>query len=166
MKIREILELNKEKKMPIIAKDHLPIGEKKLYSILKEIGCKPVLGKREWDYENVSETDLEKDITEFVRVTAIQAKRTNERKKETTKEEKSEIVKEEKNIPTNERNHDNIKEQNKKPTNKEKDKMRKRASFDIDSALLKELKIYAITEEKNVYEIVENAIRTYLQERK
>jgi hypothetical protein len=71
MKIKEILELNKEKKMPLIARDHLPIGEKKLYSILKEIGCEPPeQGKREWRYENVSETDLEKDITEFARVTA------------------------------------------------------------------------------------------------
>ena len=44
--------------------------------------------------------------------------------------------------------------------------MRKRASFDIDTQLLKELKIFAINEEKNAYEVVEQALRQYLREQK
>ena len=160
--------------MSLIAKEDLPAGEKRVYAILKSLGAKtPEVGKREWTYENVSEQDLDKDFTEFLQKkketktrAAVRAKQTtNERKKKTTKEVKSEITNEEKNIPTNERKHDTTKEETEKPTKEEKQVLRKRASFDIDSELLKELKIFAITEEKNVYEIVENAIRTYLRER-
>jgi metal-responsive CopG/Arc/MetJ family transcriptional regulator len=41
---------------------------------------------------------------------------------------------------------------------------RKRASFDIDAELLKELKIYATENDRHVYEIVEDSIRIYLNE--
>jgi hypothetical protein len=78
----------------------------------------------------------------------------------------NETTKEEKNIRTKEEKYDILNERNTKPTKEEKSKVRKRASFDIDSDLLKELKIFAINEEKNVYEVVENAIRTYLREGK
>jgi hypothetical protein len=73
MKIREILQLHEEKemKMPAIAKEFLPVGEKKLYSILKEIGCVPPKpGHKTWNHENVSEADLEKDISELAQKTA------------------------------------------------------------------------------------------------
>jgi hypothetical protein len=161
MKIREILALNHEgMKMALIARDHLPVGEKRLYDVLKEVGCEPpVKGKKFWSYDNVNSTDLEKDITDFARVAATK-KRTNERKKKSNK-----TTNKEKSVTTKEPKHEIKKEPKEKPTEKEKEKMRKRASFDIDSELLKELKIYAIREEKNVYEIVENAIRTYLRER-
>lgn len=43
-------------------------------------------------------------------------------------------------------------------------KKKKRASFDIDSELLKELKIHAIIHDKNIYEVAESAIRKYLRE--
>lgn len=42
--------------------------------------------------------------------------------------------------------------------------IRKRASFDIDMDLLKELKVKAVLHDRNVYEIVEDAIRKYLDE--
>lgn len=71
---------------------------------------------------------------------------------------------ERKSTRTKERNHDRMKEQEIKPTNKEEVKRRKRASFDIDEKLLKELKVFAIMNDKNVYELVENAIRRYLRE--
>lgn len=72
-------------------------------------------------------------------------------------------TKERKSTHTKERNRDRMEEQKEKPTNKEKVQRRKRASFDIDENLLKELKVFAIMNDKNVYELVENAIRTYLQ---
>lgn len=53
--------------MSLIAKEDLPAGEKRVYAILKSIGAKtPEVGKREWTYENVLETDLDKDFTEFL----------------------------------------------------------------------------------------------------
>lgn len=51
-----------------------------------------------------------------------------------------------------------------KGAKEEKPKKKKRASFDIDSELLKELKIYAIIHDKNIYEVAESAIRKYLRE--
>jgi transposase len=51
-----------------------------------------------------------------------------------------------------------------KSATEEKPKKKKRASFDIDSELLKELKIYAIIHDKNIYEVAESAIRKYLRE--
>jgi hypothetical protein len=64
---------------------------------------------------------------------------TNERKNVRTKKQRSNRTEEPRNEPTM--------------------LIRKRASFDIDIKLMKELKIYAIQRDKNVYEIVENAIR-------
>jgi hypothetical protein len=54
----------------------------------------------------------------------------------------------------------------KEPTNEPTMIIRKRASFDIDVKLMKELKIYAIQRDKNVYEIVEQAIKQYLRDEK
>ena len=39
---------------------------------------------------------------------------------------------------------------------------RKRASFDLDAELLKQLKIRAVIEDKNIYELVEQAIKEFL----
>jgi hypothetical protein len=41
---------------------------------------------------------------------------------------------------------------------------RKRASFDIDASLLKELKIYTTETDQRTYEVVEKAIRKYIEE--
>lgn len=53
-----------------------------------------------------------------------------------------------------------------KESTKERMKVRKRSSFDIDIELMKDLKIQAVIHGKNVYEIVENAIRKELTEMK
>jgi len=156
MKIREILErLGTTENIATLAKTHLTIGEKGLRDTLKSIGCTNQAGKKGWIYTGENPEVLEKSIYEFAPTAKY---RRNERTKENTGELKK--------IPTNERNHDTIKEQAEKTTKEKGNKMRKRASFDIENELLKELKIYAIREEKNVYEVVENAIRTYLNERK
>lgn len=46
----------------------------------------------------------------------------------------------------------------------EKPKKKKRASFDIDEDVLKQLKIFAILNDKNIYEVAETAIRKYLRD--
>lgn len=71
-----------------------------------------------------------------------------------------------KNETTKETKKETTKEPIERPINEHYSLVRKRASFDIDVKLLKELKIYAIHQEKNVYEIVETAIRQYLKEMK
>lgn len=72
---------------------------------------------------------------------------------------------EQKNIHTKERKYDTIKEQKQEPTKEAKKKVRKRASFDLDTELLKELKIFAVKADKNAYEVVEQALKEYLRER-
>ncbi|WP_166669614.1 hypothetical protein [Paenisporosarcina antarctica] len=39
---------------------------------------------------------------------------------------------------------------------------RKRYSFDLDAELMKEVKIQSVMQEKNVYELVEKAIKKYM----
>lgn len=72
---------------------------------------------------------------------------------------------ERKNITTKERKYDTIKEQKQEPTKEVKKRVRKRASFDLDTELLKELKIFAVKADKNAYEVVEQALKEYLRER-
>ena len=71
----------------------------------------------------------------------------------------SPTTKERKNEPTKEIKKQKVKEQVKERTNIH----RKRASFDIDAEVLKELKVYAVQHDKNVYELVEAAIKQYLK---
>jgi len=52
---------------------------------------------------------------------------------------------------------------NKKATKPVIKKNSKRASFDLDADLLKQLKIKAVIEEKNIYELVEQAIKEFLE---
>lgn len=50
------------------------------------------------------------------------------------------------------------------PIKEQTNVVRKRSSFDLDVDLLKKLKIQAVIQDTNVYEMVENAIRNYLSE--
>jgi hypothetical protein len=76
--------------------------------------------------------------------------------------ENNETTNEEKNSRTNEGIRVKIKEAPQKPNKEEKTAMRKRASFDINADLLKRLRVFAILADKNAYEIVEQAIKEYL----
>ena len=87
MKIREIIELSQEKRIDVIAKEYLEIGEKPTRAALKLAGAVPQKGKRGWVFEGPSE-NLEKSIYEFSQVKASKPTangRTNEVKKKTTK---------------------------------------------------------------------------------
>lgn len=57
-----------------------------------------------------------------------------------------------------------MQERTKERSNVRTNVVRKRASFDLDVELLKELKIQAVIHDRNIYEIVETAIRKYLNE--
>ena len=174
MKIREILELNKEMKMPLIAKEHLPIGEKRLYAILKEIGCEPVKGKREWDYSKVVETDLDKDITDFGRVTA-KSKPIQKTNKTENKNTKKPEIHDTINSNKQESRESIITESN--PTNQieirqfeqttiqETRKLVKKVTYEIDEDLHYEYRMLAFRQKKNVSDLVEQAMREYLENR-
>lgn len=149
MKIGDILtEIKKEGETPAtVAKRINGISEKKLRQALKDAGytfsnVKP----KGWHYTGSAEEPLNESIFSYIKAKATAKERSNL----TTKERKYVRMNEEIKEPTKERTH----------------RMRKRASFDLDTELLKELKIFAIQEEKNVYEIVEQAIRDHLKAQK
>lgn len=140
MKIRGVLELTQKMALSEVAKQYLNFGEKPAREALKNASCESVRGKRGWIFVGEDETILEKEIYEFSTVKATANGRSKEAKNEITKDEKKETNKEETNEVS-----------------------RKRASFDIDKKLFSELKIESIKEERNLYELVEDAIRMYLK---
>ena len=136
MKIGEILKLTQEKRLSDIAKEHLNIGEKPTREALKNAGCYSLSGKKGWYFDG-DEGILEKEIYEFTKTKPTAKVRTKVNKNEGSKKEMNITVEEQKNG-------------------------RKRASFDLDAELLKQLKVKAVLEDKNIYELVEQAIAEFL----
>lgn len=185
MKIGELLKLTKTKKISDIAKESLDIGEKPTREALKKAGCFSISGKSGWFFEG-DKNVLEQSIYDFSppkkinRTTgkATANVSTKEPKKELTLEPSNLPAKEEMNLaetqtavteePTNVRTKEpmnvSTKETKNVSTNEPKTIIRKRSSFDIDVELMKELKIKAVLNDKNVYEMVETAIRNYLKD--
>lgn len=137
VKIGEILELTQHERLTKIAKERLTIGEKTAREALKAAGCYSISGKRGWRYEGDPDL-LEYSIYDFV-------------------------GKPKANVGTKEQKKDISNKQIDKGTDVQKNVVRKRSSFDIDAELLKKLKIQAILEERNIYEIVEESIKDYLK---
>lgn len=185
MKIGEILELTKTKKISDIAKESLDIGEKPTREALKKAGCFSVSGKSGWFFEG-DKNVLEQSIYDFAPPKKINRTTSKATANVSTKEPKKELTLEPSNVsakeemnqaeiqtavtkePTNLRTKEpmnvSTKEPKSIPTNEPKTIIRKRSSFDIDVELMKELKIKAVLSDKNVYEMVETAIRQYLKE--
>ena len=138
MKIREVLRLTKEKRISEIAKESLSIGEKPARDALKNAGCSYFSGKRGWVFNGDDDDPiLDKEIYEFTTIKPKANGKTKIDRKEKTNKDTNKKTEE----PTNER---------------------KRASFDLDAELLKQLKIKAVVEDKNIYELVEQAIKEFL----
>jgi len=169
MKIGEILELSQKQRMSDIAKEYLNIGEKPAREALKNAGCYSISGKKGWHFDGSPEV-LEKSIYEFATVKGRAKAKANV----TTNEQKNlkinEHINENTDMPKNEiaateENNNTSNEQINKPTietNNVGAEERKRASFDLRPALVKQLKIKAVTEDRNLYELVEEAIEEYL----
>lgn len=138
MKISEILELTKTMPIAEVAKAHLTIGEKPARAALKHAGCYSVVGQPGWFL------DEDRDLSVLDRSIYDVA---NE-----VKQIQTNGLKEAANLGSNLRNEDS-------PQG-----VRKRHSFDLDVALIKELKLHCVKEDKKLYEAVETAIRTYLYE--
>ncbi|BCC56169.1 hypothetical protein [Bacillus cereus] len=130
-----------------IAKEHLTIGEKPAREALKKAGCYATSGKKGWFFDGDAEI-LEKSIYDFATVKATANPRT--KKQISTK--------------TKDVNNKGDEEPMNGTTNDVKNK-RKRASFDIDVDLLKQLKVKAVLEEKNLYDLVEQAIKDFLNKK-
>ena len=78
MKIKEILELSYTKTIATIAKEHLPVGEKRARPILYSIGCKPNgKGQKGWTYAGDNPEILEKNFSEFVQKAKNKVKTSN-----------------------------------------------------------------------------------------
>lgn len=178
--IGDILKALKQGKQLADIGKELTIGKEKLSKALKEAGY--TFSRRTgWTFAGTGEAPLNQAYTDFVEssrgsVTHAQKEvvattenikasnnqrtnvRTNERTNVGSKVGLNEQTKERKNEPSN--------ELTKEPTNVGNKVVRKRSSFDIDVELMKDLKIQAVIHGKNVYEIVENAIRRELAELK
>ncbi|WP_141539754.1 hypothetical protein [Priestia megaterium] len=177
MKIKEVLEMTKENKLSHVVKE-INVGRDRLRNFLNEIGCEHQRAKTEWIYKGDRPEILEENIYNYVHKTGIRKpnkERTNERKNESTNKEIKTSSNKDLNIKSEERtNEPTIKgtkepkkerteERKSKPTNETLKISRKRTSFDLDIELVKKLKLKAVQEDKNLYELVENAIRDLLK---
>lgn len=141
--IEEILEsLKQGKALANIAKE-LTVGKEKLSEALKNAGYLFNRGTG-WTYAGADSEPLNKDYTDFITL------RKSVKKPKSTNVTTKELI----NVGS------------KVDSNKRTNVVRKRSSFDIDIELMKDLKIQAVVHDKNVYEIVENAIRKELAEMK
>lgn len=147
MKISEVISLTREQRLSEIAKTYLSIGEKPARMALKNAGAKPQPGKKGWIFEGPKE-NLDKSIYDFTEGKATRKQKSNV----TTKKDKNIDTKEDNNIEGKEVLINSLKVVE-----------RKRASFDIDKELLKRLKVKSVMEERKIYEMVEEAIRDYLE---
>lgn len=133
MKISEILELSKSKPIADIAKNYLDIGEKPARQALKQAGCYSIVGQPGWFFDDTENPEnLEKSIYDFANQ---------------VKHQREGVLKAMANLGTN---------------NDSEFIPRKRHSFDLDVRLVKELKLHCVREDKTLYEVVEAALRDYL----
>lgn len=161
MIIKDILELTKTRKVAEIAKEFLEVGEKKAVEGLKKAGCTFTSGKPGWYLaEGMNESVLEQSLYDFVAPTKGKAKANVSTKEPTL--QPSNVVKAVEEIKKGKEEVATTKEQTNVRTLEPKSVIRKRSSFDIDVELMKELKIQAVIHDKNIYEIVETAIRKEL----
>ena len=137
MKISEVMELSKTKTIAEIAKEYLTIGEKPARQALKQAGCYSVVGQSGWFFDDSENPDnLDKSIYEFA---------------EQVKQQQAGIYKATANLRMNE------------DTSNSLFIPRKRHSFDLDVRLVKELKLHCVKEDRTLYEVVEDAIREYME---
>ncbi|WP_391123503.1 hypothetical protein [Psychrobacillus sp. L3] len=138
MEIREILELTKTKPIAEIAKEYLTIGEKPARAALKRAGCYTIVGQPGWIFDDTENpSNLDRSIYEIA---------------DEVKSEKKTILKDRANLDSNQLKY----------TLENAHIYRKRHSFDLDVALVKELKLHCVKQDKTLYEAVETAIQNYL----
>ncbi|HHP5741537.1 TPA: hypothetical protein ACSC8Z_005841 [Bacillus paranthracis] len=161
MKIKEILNLTQTMKLAEVSKKYLEVGEKKASAGLKEAGCTYTSGRSGWYLaEGTDDSVLEQSLYDFVAPTKGKAKANVSTKEPTL--QPSNVVKAVEEIKKGKEEMATTKEETNVRTLERTSVIRKRSSFDIDVELMKELKIQAVIHDKNIYEIVETAIRKEL----
>lgn len=161
MKIKEILNLTQTMKLAEVSKKYLEVGEKKASAGLKEAGCTYTSGRSGWYLaEGTDESVLDQSIYDFVAPTKGKAKANVSTKEPTL--QPSNVVTAIEEIKKGKEELATTKEETNVRTLECNSVIRKRSSFDIDVELMKELKIQAVIHDKNIYEIVETAIRKEL----
>lgn len=173
MKIGEILELIKTDILANIAKrEDVHLSEKPLRNALKSAGYEfRNSGNKGWYYVGEGDEEIvkEQSIYEY----SSKAKATANVSTNKPKKVSANVIKNESDQRSNVPAKEEIEQANEQvattkerntPTNERTNVVRKRSSFDLDVDLLKELKIQAVMHDKNVYEMVETAIRKYLEE--
>ncbi|HDR7261020.1 TPA: hypothetical protein QCX12_004762 [Bacillus paranthracis] len=161
MKIKEILNLTQTMKLAEVSKKYLEVGEKKASAGLKEAGCTYTSGRSGWYLaEGTDDSVLEQSLYDFVAPTKGKAKANVSTKEPTL--QPSNVVKAVEEIKKGKEEVATTKEETNVRTLERTSVIRKRSSFDIDVELMKELKIQAVIHDKNIYEIVETAIRKEL----
>lgn len=173
MTIGEIVEaLKKGKALSDIGKE-LVVGKEKLSKALKEAGY--TFSRRTgWTFAGTGEEPLNQVYTDFVKssenVTKPPVIHAQKEVAATTIEKVKASNNEQANVRTKKQinvgSKVGLNEQTKELTKERTNIVRRRSSFDIDVELMKDLKIQAVIHDKNVYEIVENAIRKELVELK
>lgn len=137
MNISDIIDMTQTKTIAEIAKEYLTIGEKPAREALKQAGCYSVVGKPGWFFdESENPENLNKSIYDFA---------------DQVKKQQQGIFRAAANLDSNE----------------DWEKLmvpRKRHSFDLDVRLVKELKIHCVKKDKTLYEVVEKALRAYLDD--
>jgi len=179
VKIKEILEAIKQGKSLAGIGKEIGVGKEKLSASLRNAGYE-FNRKDGWFFSEEGEQPLDKNYTEFIRGVKKANVSTKERKNEETKEPKNQRSNESSNVPakeeikqaneqvapTLETTKQSKNESSKEQTKERSNIVRKRSSFDLDVELMKELKIQAVIHDKNIYEMVETAIRQYLKDLK
>lgn len=132
---------------------------KALNRALQRAGYKYDATAKEWQYAGEGAEPLDE-----VFVFGASGQRVSETvKSQDTNEGTKEISNEQTNVQTNQPTKSRTNKQTKVQAIEQKNIVRKRSSFDIDVELTRQLKVKAAMEDKNVYEMVEQAIRDYLQ---
>lgn len=157
MKIKELLELTQKESLHEISKNRLAISRGAAREALKAAGCHAISGKRGWFYNGSNPEILELSVYQFARIKKAKAllgefEKSENSHLEKTEESQTELINKTIKISTLE------------PINQQtKETIRKRASYDLDVALQKKLKLYCVQQDKNLYEVVEAALQEYLE---
>jgi hypothetical protein len=160
MKIGDLLELTKTKKLADIAKEDLTISEKPAREALKLVGCYSISGKRGWYFDG-DKSVLEQSIYDYELPSKRKIRTVMSAEKEVSATiEKAKALNNPETQLYNKPNHKKIKKQFGKPTNQEFSKpAMKKVTYEIEEQLHDELRIKSIMEKRTVSEIVNEIIK-------
>jgi len=176
MKIGEILEAIKTEKIADLAKRIEGISEKPLRTALKKAGYEFSNAEpKGWHFTGTGEEPLEKSIFEYHTKAAAKSRQTETQKSNNKENNKTKKTENHDTINSNKQesretiiteNHPTNQLENKQfeqATIQETRKPVKKVTYEIDENLHYEYRMAAFRQKKNVSELVEQAMREYLE---